>query len=415
MTRITPLICWAILCSLSACSLSRGEIRQGMSEEEKLSIARSILAAEGARSAAAKEDTSKVLGPAAETREESASGLADAPARPTGGFARRPIDPVSGVFKGLPLAEVFRSFSGQTGWAIILRPGVPDDLPVQEVFTDVPIGDVLERIGRSLDVAVTYDFGRKEAVLDVKERRLLSAPWIWALRPLDSPLKVGAGEMSVRYAVDPGSWTEQSIRGFLSRDGKVIVDPVSGTILVEDRPSIVHAVASHVQSLAARLKEVTIEIGVIRTNEAGPGIDWSKVGTNGGGTPAAVAREAAGRGGDPLDNLMSLLAPYKPEVLSRPRVSSLSGWGLVLNVTLPQTGKGWQMTVVPHVDGSSVLVEATGALVDEAGHSFSTASRMDLGTPLIISPGAATVVSRKSWGREETVSREILFVVRVLS
>lgn len=401
------------------CAGGRSDVKPGLSaEEQKTLILEALKAppasrpgdAERATSSTAREDEAPDH---AAGGEEDAGGEAGRSSKE--GVVRGPVEPVSGIFPGLAMGDVVARVAAQVGWEVMIEPGVPAGEAVKVEFDDVPAYEAIERLARPLDVAVRYETSRKIVRLSRTTTRTIPVSVLWALRPLDVPLKPRAGDIALRYAQDPSSWLEQGVRGLLSGEGKVFVDPIGGTVLVEDRPSVVDKAARYLADVDARLTPVTLEIAIIRTKRSGAGIDWSKVSGEGGSDAAALGDHIASLGDDVVGTVMTMLQPYEPELLSRPTIAALNGWGVVLSVTLPESGKGWQVSVVPHIRGGEVLLEASGGFIDGAAQAFSTVSRVRLGSPVLISPGAATVSEKRTFAADVVTSQEVVFVIRARS
>jgi len=87
---------------------------------------------------------------------------------------------------------------------------------------------------------------------------------------------------------DPWKDIRESIAGFLSREGRVLVDRLSGTVTVTDRPRIVEAVDRFLSQVARAVsRQVELEVTVIEvllSRRFQLGVDWDKVaGAVGGG------------------------------------------------------------------------------------------------------------------------------------
>ncbi|MBI2058136.1 MAG: hypothetical protein HYT87_00045 [Nitrospirae bacterium] len=325
---------------------------------------------------------------------------------------------------GIPLRMAMERLAAQAEWRVRWGEGVGQDATVSLDVEELAFQMAAEDLAAQAGYAAEFDFsGHSVTVLRYVER-VFYLPEIWARRQMPLPGNGNPG-VFIRYAEDPATGVENSIRSFLSPQGKVFVDPINGTVMVRDE----HTNMRSLERYFARLSDEArtpwlVEVAILVASPGEQGIRWDKVGERLGSAPgagegpAALAAQLAQEKGDPVAMLLKALAPEKARLLSKPEFLTLNGWTVQLAVAsgAGAGGAGWELRLTTHRDyanPSAVVIEAAGGLSDKVTQSFSTAASAEIGQPLIVSTGVGTSVE-KGWLSDKRHTQEAIFVIRVL-
>lgn len=325
---------------------------------------------------------------------------------------------------GLPLRMALERLGLQAEWSVKWDEGVDPERAVSADLTEIPFHVAVDGLVSQAGYTAEFDFTAHTALVRRYIERVFYLPEVWARRPAALPGSNGGG-VTVRYAEDPGTALQNSIRSFLSPEGKVMVDPISGTAIVRDEHQNIRALDRYFRQIEAESREPwLVEVAILLASPGKDGVSWESVAERIGldrilpGGPVALEGKLKGEDTDPAAVFLAGLAPEKARLVSRPRVVALNGWTVHMAVESSpgsQAG-GWELYVTPHRDYSNtgrVIVEMAGGVADRLNHSFSTTSTAEIGQPLIVSTGAGST-TEKGWFGDTERTEQAVFIVRVL-
>lgn len=201
--------------------------------------------------------------------------------------------PISVQFKDADIKDVINFISEHSGANIVMSDRIDGRISVK--LRQVPWDQALVSVMRARSLGYVRQ-GNVIRVATVKELKEESASAIELLRAQNENAPVKAKVIPVNYANVETLQTQ--VKEFLSKDGRVVVDARSNSILITDRVDVLSKVEQIIGALDVQPNQVLIEGKIVEAAEnfsSTVGVKWSAT-----GSPLTLS-QAGGPNGVPVE------------------------------------------------------------------------------------------------------------------
>ncbi len=187
-----------------------------------------------------------------------------------------------------------------------------------------------------------------------------------------------AGSMSISNQDQVNFWQEfdTQLQKLLSKNGRLVIDKLSGTIQVTDQHKHIQEVARFLHSIQGALhRQVEIEARIVEvslSNDNSLGIDWTRIASSSllnintsiqtaltpVGTLPAITATLSGQNNSPTNQVSSIISALKEQgevnMISQPRLLLLNNQSAMIKVGTEQPF--FSQTTTPGTGGSAATV-----------------------------------------------------------